>query len=95
MSEDSSPLSPSRGQLASAPAQQLGNALAVTSNVSSAAKESLTTLLGRLGCIDTITDSQHLHVIVQKLIDAFYKQHSDMAEQHTQLLASKGAQQTL
>lgn len=109
-SEDSSPISPSRGQPASAPAlassplrgqpapapaQQLGNALAVTSNVSSAAKESLTTLLGSLDSIDMITDSQRLHVVVQKLIDAFYKQHSEMAEQHTQLLASKEAQQKL
>ena len=109
-SEDSNPISPSRGQPASAPAlassplrgqpapapaQQLGNALAVTSNVSSAAKESLTTLLGSLDSIDMITDSQRLHVVVQKLIDAFYKQHSEMAEQHTQLLASKEAQQKL
>ena len=73
LSEDSSPLSPSggqpasapalassplRGQPAPAPAQQLGNALAVTSNVSSAAKESLTTLLGSLDSTDMITDSQ-------------------------------------
>ncbi len=42
-----------------------------------------------------ITDSQQLHAIVQKLIDAFYKQHAEMAEQHTQLLASKEAQQKL
>jgi hypothetical protein len=73
----------------------LGNALAVTGNVSSAAKECLTTLLGSLDSIDMITDSQQLHAIVQKLIDAFYKQHAEMAEQHTQLLASKEAQQKL
>ena len=42
-----------------------------------------------------ITDSQRLHAVVQKLIDAFYKQHAEMAEQHTQLLASKEAQQKL
>ncbi|KAL0020546.1 hypothetical protein WJX77_000325 [Trebouxia sp. C0004] len=71
LSEDSSPLSPSRGQPASAlalasgplrgqpapaPAQQLGNALGVTGNVSSAAKESLTTLLDSLDSIDMITE---------------------------------------
>jgi len=110
LSQESRPLSPSRGQPASAPAlassplrgqpalapaQQLGNALAVTGNVSSAAKECLTTLLGSLDSIDMITDSQQLHAIVQKLIDAFYKQHAEMAEQHTQLLASKEAQQKL
>ncbi|DBA78732.1 TPA: hypothetical protein ACH3X1_008642 [Trebouxia sp. C0004] len=110
LSEDSSPLSPSRGQPASAlalasgplrgqpapaPAQQLGNALGVTGNVSSAAKESLTTLLDSLDSIDMITESQRLHAIVQKLTNTFYKQHSEMAEQHTQLLASKEAQQKL
>ena len=46
--------------------------VAVTSNVSSAAKESLTTLLGSLDSIDMITDSQRLHVIVQKLMRAAY-----------------------
>ena len=73
------------GQPAPARAQRLGNALAVTSNVSLAAKDS----------IDTIKDSQLLHAIVQKFIDAQYKQHSEMAEQHTQLLASKEVQQKL
>ena len=41
-----------------------------------------------------LTDRQRLHAVVEKLIDAFFKQHSEM-ERHTQLLASKEAQQKL